>query len=568
MEQATETVWGIDLGTTYSCIARVDENGYPIVVNNQNGDPITPSVVMFNGPDDHLVGADAKANLQLEPDSVCALVKQNMGNAEWRFRAAGEEWSAAQVSSLILKAIAEDAQQLSGIPVEKVVITVPAYFGVTEREATIAAGKMAGLEVVDILNEPTAAAFSYGFGQGADADETVLVYDLGGGTFDVTVIRLESGDGQNGIRVVATGGDDHLGGAQWDERMVSLLAEKFQAELPDAPDPLDDDLAVGDLRIKAEDAKRALTSRESVKQIVQAGADRTSIEVTRDEFERATADLLDQTIDFTKTTVAKAAEAGTPTIDRVLLVGGSSFMPAVKRRLMEEFPDWNPELQDPNQAVAKGAGLFGLQAGLISMLETVAASTNGNGNGNGHAEVTEEQIREVAVAAGLSRDSVASVLNTSVTNVCSRAFGIKSLRAGVDPGTENPADFEVVHLIAPNTPLPIDGSLPDRAQTFQTVVDGQSMVRICIMEQESQEPTDTMAGNRMLEEGEFQMTRAYPASSPVRIELGMNESGTIDLKAVDPDGREMQFAALAAGAVIPEEQIEAGAAKVAAMRRG
>src|SRR5262245_42308329 len=137
MENAATTVWGIDLGTTYSCIARVDENGYPVVVNNTNGDPITPSVVMFNGPDDVLVGSDAKGQMQLEPDLVCDLVKQNMGDPAWRFRAAGQEYSASEVSALILKAIAEDAQQISGIPVEKVVITVPAYFGVTEREATV-----------------------------------------------------------------------------------------------------------------------------------------------------------------------------------------------------------------------------------------------------------------------------------------------------------------------------------------------------------------------------------------------------------------------------------------------
>ena len=311
MDSTSTTVWGIDLGTTYSCIARIDETGHPVVVNNREGDQITPSVVMLMDADMVEVGKSAKGQMQLEPDLVCELVKQNMGDPDWRFRAHGKEWSAPEISSFILKALAEDAAMQSGIPVERAVITVPAYFGVAEREATIAAGKMAGLVVEDVINEPTAAAFSYGFAQASDVDETVLVYDLGGGTFDVTVIRLEpTGDGGSRIRVVATGGDDRLGGALWDKRMVKLLADKFQEQLPDAADPLDDDIASADLRINAEDVKRALTARDSVSQVVMAGVDRASVKVTRAEFEAATDDLLEQTIDFTRTTVAKAAERG------------------------------------------------------------------------------------------------------------------------------------------------------------------------------------------------------------------------------------------------------------------
>jgi molecular chaperone DnaK len=219
MDSAATTVWGIDLGTTYSCIARVDESGRPVVVNNRDGDPITPSVVMLVDADTVEVGRSAKQQMQLDPDHVCELVKQSMGDPDWRFRAHGAEWTAPELSSFILKAVAEDAAMQSGIPVERAVITVPAYFGVAEREATFAAGKMAGLVVEDVINEPTAAAFSYGFAQTGDVDETVLVYDLGGGTFDVTVIRLEpTGAGASRIRVVATGGDDRLGGALWDAR--------------------------------------------------------------------------------------------------------------------------------------------------------------------------------------------------------------------------------------------------------------------------------------------------------------------------------------------------------------
>src|SRR5262249_53456589 len=149
--------------------------------------------------------------------------------------------NAAEVSAQTLKALCEDAELLTREKVEKVVITVPAYFGIVEREATIAAGKMAGLEVIDVVNEPTAAAMSYGFAQGAEADETVLVYDLGGGTFDVTVIRLEPAESGSHIRVVATGGNHRLGGAQWDQALVMLMARKFTEAHPEAPDPFDDE---------------------------------------------------------------------------------------------------------------------------------------------------------------------------------------------------------------------------------------------------------------------------------------------------------------------------------------
>ena len=467
--------------------------------------------------------------MQIEPDLVCELVKQNMGNPDWRFRAHDKEWTAPEISSFILKALAEDAAMQSGMAVERVVITVPAYFGVVRARGDDRRRQDGRPDVVDVINEPTAAAFSYGFAQASDVDETVLVYDLGGGTFDVTVIRLEpTGDGGSRIRVVATGGDDRLGGALWDTRMVQLLADKFQEQLPEAADPLDDEIASADLRLNAEDVKRALTARDSVSQVVMAGVDRASVKVTREEFEAATNDLLEQTIDFTRTTVAKAADAGAPTIDRVLLVGGSSFMPAVTRRLQEVFPDWTPELQDPNQAVAKGAALAGLQAALRSMI------ADAGGDASGAEAPTEEQIKEVAALAGISRTAAQAVLETEVTNVCSRAFGIKVIRDGGDPARDDDANFEVVHIIEPNTPLPIDGNDPDRVKTFGTAVDNQSEVQICVMEQTSREPTGDMAGNHQLEEGRVQDDARLPAR---HADLHRDRDGE-QRHAEDPRGRQ------------------------------
>lgn len=562
------TVWGIDLGTTYSCIARVDENGYPVVINNLQGHPTTPSVVYFQGPDEVVVGQPAKDGMQFEPESVCALVKQQMGETNWRFRAHGQEWSAYEVSSFVLKELAKSAEAASGLPVNDVVVTVPAYFGVAEREATKAAGKMAGLEVLAILNEPTAAAFSYGFAQSGATDETVLVYDLGGGTFDVTVIRLEPNDvGGTSIRVAATGGDHRLGGALWDERLVNLLAKKFLEEVPDAVDPLDDPIATADLRLKAEDIKIALTNRESHTETIIAGTERARVTVTREEFEGATQDLLQQTLDFTRSTVDAAAAANAPTIDRVLLVGGSSFMPAVARRLAETFPGWTPELQDPNQAVAKGAALAGLQQEILKRVTDGEPVADASADGAPTAPPDPEKVKQAAADLSLTASVTERLATTHFTNVCSRAFGVKVLRDDADlANIRDPEDFIVAHIIDPNTPLPVDGSEEGRVRTFYTVSENQDRLNIVIMEQNSPAPSPDVDSNKFLEQGMFQMSRPYPRQAPIQIALGMDNDGTLNLRAIDPDGGSIEFSATAAGAVISDEQVQESKSRIDAMK--
>ncbi|HVR05017.1 MAG TPA: Hsp70 family protein [Solirubrobacteraceae bacterium] len=557
----TPSVWGIDLGTTYSCIARVNEFGRPEVVNNRDGDPTTPSVVMFVSADNIQVGKEAKRQMQLEPDSVCELVKRRMGEPAWIFAAHGQEWSAPEISAEILKALAEDAAQQTGEQVDKVVITVPAYFGVAEREATAAAGRIAGLEVVDILNEPTAAALAYGFAQGSDADETVLVYDLGGGTFDVTVIRLEPlpGGGSH-IRVIATGGNHRLGGADWDARVVELLAGKFQAENPDAPDPLDDDLAAADLRLAAEDVKRALTLRESVTQVVMAGGARASVELTREEFEQATQDLLEATVNFTRETLDEARGRGVQTIDRVLLVGGSSFMPAVSRRLAESFEGWVPELSDPNQAVAKGAALFGFQADLRGKVEDLANSEEADGAPADRSAIEKQIAAEVGVSLG----TLQRVTETKITNVCARGFGVKVLRDGLTEATDNPADYFVDHLIKPNDALPIE---PPKTETYRTIMPNQAYVEIVLMEQAGTQLSPELEHNDPIDTRQFQLPGDDPAGTQIKISIGMNNDGRLTITAQHPRVPELTFSTDAHGAVITEQEIAESTAKVQAMQR-
>ena len=553
---ASTAVWGIDLGTTYSCISKVDDFGHPIVVNNRDGDPVTPSAVMFLGPTDIQVGKEAKRQMQLDPDRVCELVKRHMGDAEWRFAIDGKEWKAPEVSAQILKALCEDAELQTGEKVEKVLITVPAYFGIAEREATIAAGKMAGLEVVDVINEPTAAAMSYGFAQGADVDETVLVYDLGGGTFDVTAIKLEPRDSGSHIRVVATGGDHRLGGAQWDQEIVKLIVDKFLAAHPGAPDPLDDQVATAELRLAAEDLKRALTLRGSVNQIVVSGDVRDSVEITREEFEQATRNLLDQTIEFTRETVEEAKRLGVDKVDRVLLVGGSSFMPAVAERLAETFEGWVPELADPNQAVAKGAALLGFQAELRARLDDAAAASGGD-------SASPDVEQRVAEEMGVAVDTVQRIRDTAVTNVCSKAFGVKLLRDGSDPGSEDPSDYRIDHVILAQTPLPAE---PD-TRTYGTIVDNQTSVIIELWEQAGSNLSEEVAHNKYLGEGVISLPGNDPAGSPLSVTLKMVEGGILSARASHYSGSQLEFEVEVEGGVATQEEIEAGAARVAAMKR-
>jgi molecular chaperone DnaK len=545
--ESSTSVWGIDLGSTYSCISKVDEFGRAVVINNRDGDPVTPSVVMFVGPDDIQVGKEAKRQMQLDPENVCELVKRHMGDPEWRFQAHGAEWTAPEVSAHILKALCEDAELQTREKVEKVVITVPAYFGIIEREATIAAGKIAGLEVVDVVNEPTAAAMSYGFAQGADVDETVLVYDLGGGTFDVTVIRLEPIDAGSHIKVVATGGDHRLGGAQWDERLVNLMVGRFM------------EAHSAELRLASEDAKRGLTLRDSVSQIVVSGEVRDNVEVTRDAFEQASRELLDRTIEFTRDTVGKARELGAGEIDRVLLVGGSSFMPAVAERLAAEFPGWAPELEDANQAVAKGAALLGFQAELRAKLSEEAEVAEARGE-----EASNEAIeKKVAEEMGVGLDTLQRIKDTEVTNVCSRGFGVKLLRDGRDPGSNDPGDFMIDHVIAPNTPLP--GEPPP--ETYGTTVPNQDIVRVELWQQAGSELSEELDHNEKIGEGVIPLPGSDPVGAPINVTLAMAENGVLNLKASHSSGADLEFEVEAEGAVMSQEQIAEAAERVASMTR-
>ena len=315
------TFVGIDLGTTNSAVAYRNAYGRPEVIANREGQNITPSVVYF-GADPPVVGQEAKEWARLGNEEIASFFKPHMGNPLFQLQFHGKTYSATDLSTLVLRRLKEDAEARLGDQVDRAVITVPAYFADPQRKATIEAGQAAGFQVLRIINEPTAAALAYGL-QKTGVEETVLIYDLGGGTFDVTVARITPEE----IVILSTAGDHDLGGKNWDDRIATFLAERFAAET--GFDPLDDPVALNEVLVRSEQAKWALSERTSTRITLQLGTERRSFELTRAEFEAMTFPLMDRTRRLTEEALGEA-DLAWPRLDGVLLVGGSTRMPMVR----------------------------------------------------------------------------------------------------------------------------------------------------------------------------------------------------------------------------------------------
>jgi len=353
-----DLVVGIDLGTTYSLIAHVDAQGRPCCIANAAGDLLTPSVVLFDD-DGTVVGKEAVLASVMEPERVAECVKRDMGAKVYRKKIKGEHMPPEVISSVLLRSLKSDAERKLG-PVRRAVITVPAYFEETRRRATVDAGRLAGLEVLDIINEPTAAAIAYGHQLGfldrsgrlkGEQPLRVLVYDLGGGTFDVTIVEISG----THFKALATDGDVNLGGKDWDAKLIDLAAEAFRRQFRE--DPRQNPASLQELSLAVEAAKRTLTERHKATVIVNHLGSRCKVEVTREQFEEATAALLERTR-MTAELVVRQAGLGWADIDRVLVVGGSTRMPMVLH-MLEGLSGKKPERSvSPDEAVALGAALY------------------------------------------------------------------------------------------------------------------------------------------------------------------------------------------------------------------
>jgi molecular chaperone DnaK (HSP70) len=378
---------GIDLGTTNSAIAVVDDYGRPVIIPNSLGEPITPSVVCFRGGNP-CVGAEAKELQAAGDPSAAAFFKRQMGYGAFIFHAAGRDYSATDLSALVLGKLKADAEAALGQPIADAVITVPAYFRNPEREATKAAGRQAGLNVLQVINEPTAAAIAYGLKPATGRDELILVYDLGGGTFDVTLLRITPGE----IRVMTSTGDHELGGKDWDDRIVQHLAERYRLE--HGLDPFADAVCLGDLLVRAEEAKKRLSAANSARVSITHGGRTGRYELDRATFEQITADLLHRTVSLTRE-VLQEQEIRPEQLDGILLVGGATRMPMVHDFIGRTFG--RPPMIGVNvdEAVALGAAV--VAAGASSQATTAAFGLAGRVR---TVDVTNHSLGMIALDGG------------------------------------------------------------------------------------------------------------------------------------------------------------------------
>jgi len=341
---------GIDLGTTFSAVARIDsETGKPVIIKNGYGGSVTPSVLCFNPDGTILYGEEAKNMQGMGDTNTASFFKRSMGKGDVSINMNGKTYTPTDLSAVLLKKLKEEAEAQTGETIDAAVITVPAYFSNLERAATMEAGKKAGLDVIAVINEPTAAAFAYGLNE-KDAEQTILIYDLGGGTFDVTVAHVD----KNKIQVLGSDGDPELGGKDWDDCIIRYLAQEFDKQYGE--DIAGDLSMVNTLLVAAETAKKQLTARDKVKVPISYKHINGSIEITNEIFEDISDYRMTTTKDLTEN-LLKDLGLSWPQIDGVILVGGSTRMRMIHKYVQEM--SGKPPLRGVNvdEAVALGAAI-------------------------------------------------------------------------------------------------------------------------------------------------------------------------------------------------------------------
>ncbi len=477
-------VLGIDLGTTYSVGAYVDEEGHPQVITNMEGEQTTPSVVYFENESSVVVGQTAKDNSFIYPQDVVSAVKNSMGQKKTYKSTHGQEYTPEVVSSFILKKVVKDAQKRLDLtePIKDVVVTIPAYFTDAQRTATEDAARIAGLNLVGMINEPTAAALYYAITSKLN-HANILIYDLGGGTFDVTIVRIDDDD----VVVKSTKGLSKVGGRFFDEDIVDYvrdyIEDKYDIDLED------EEYAdtYQELFERAEKAKCQLSNKESAAIAVRTGTIRESVEITREQFEKFVSKLYNRTQYVVKEAI-KDAGMSMSDLDKVILVGGSSKIPYIEKKLTELIGKQPSHEVHPDLVVAQGAAFYGKQ---------LQAKTDEKSEGSKY-----------------------------IYDVCSHSIGVVT----IDPNTYK--EINTIR-IKRNTQLPVTVDV-----NVKTAVDNQKVAKLTVTEGEFKEVSDVT----ILSSTDIELPPGLPIHTRITIKLQLDKSQIIHMLVTIPaTGYQQEF---------------------------
>jgi len=521
-------VFGIDLGTTYSCISYVDETGRATVVNNSEGTNTTPSVVNFAGATEVVVGQVAKENAVIDPQNTVSLVKTLMGRSNFAIHYNGEDRSPEEVSAYILRKLASDASKMIDSEIKDVVITCPAYFGTAERTATKNAGIIAGLNVLEIISEPTAAALYYGCTKDQE-EKTILVYDLGGGTFDVTIMTINS----EKIEVICSDGNHELGGKNWDEALMHYLHGEFISQTNF--DGEFDEYAQQDLRLKAEKAKQQLSSREEVPVMLDAAGLRAKINVSRTMFDDITSMLLNETIEKTDAAIAVAESKGCK-VSEILLVGGSTRMPQVTQTLMQKY-GMEPKILEPDEAVAKGAAIHAVnvyinnQQNISEWEKKVAAGETTEEPIIENKEDYEEELAVDQAIIGIGGKMKEVIYATT------KSYALKIVING---------ESKCNNMILKNESMP--NGLASVTRQFGTVQANQDSAELVVFENDFDAEYFDIDESLILGTATLLLPENLPAGAPIEVIFALNSEGILEISGRDlTSGKEVNATMQAKG---------------------
>jgi len=552
-----ELIIGIDLGTTYSCVAYIDEFGKPVVVKNLDNESTTPSVVAFvPGENQVLVGQIAKDQKEyVSKEFVVDFIKREMGDPNWKRDINGKIYTPQEISAIILRKLVADAAAGLGKEISKVVVTHPAYYEIPQKSAVMEAGKIAGLagyfaELTDesgyvpinLIPEPTAAAYYYGV-KNQDKEETVLVFDLGGGTFDVTLLKV----GKAGIEALCIGGDHMLGGKDWDDLIIDFCIESNGI---DAAAFRADSTAYGMLQLRAEKAKKFLSVKSSAPINFTFLGQTYRTELTLEDFNNLTNHKLEEAINLCHDTIKKAAELGHPSFDRILLVGGSTRMKQVQDRLKEVFPNAPIEFHEPDEAVAKGAAVYANLLMLDEVLRDVYFKITGKKYNKNSAEdvakaTTSPEINtEVIRITGKPVDQVIEATKTKLINITGKAFGIKCLTRDGD---------KFKSIIPGQTKLPAENT-----ESFGTVEANQSNALILVMETDQTTEFVELDNCSKVAEESLPLPPGLPENAQIKVTFMIGEQGLLSYRALhEPSGNKVEGSVSVVGSMSQQEIEEA-----------